>query len=176
MSIFSRPRAIAIRGLAVLQSVGTWVTIHPEQTYVATSISGLGACKSAYCPAIRRELPKRTTRRSRGLSKAVALAAVVLLSGCVPGRQVRLADVTDRGHYERDLADCQILAAPVSPGAAVSRGLAVEATALVAASGEGAMAVDAAPFGVAAGSASGADSNLHIVSNRMTGRGFAAFD
>ena len=55
----TRSDTLATRGLAVLQRLGGWVAIHPEQTYVATSIRGLGACKSTFCPAERRELPMR---------------------------------------------------------------------------------------------------------------------
>lgn len=70
----SSPRStFAARGLAVLQSVGGWVAIRPEQTWVATSIRGIGACKSTFCPAERRELPGA---RRAGVSVVPLLAAL----------------------------------------------------------------------------------------------------
>ena len=121
MSITSGQDSFAVRGLAVLRSVGDWVAIHPEQTYVATSIRGLGACKSTYCHAERRELSAHRTSAGGRLIPVVAAAVAALgfLSACAGYRpKVDLRDVTGRDQYEHDLADCQIFAAPVSPGAA----------------------------------------------------------
>lgn len=119
MSITSGQGSLAVRGLAVLRSVGEWVAIRPEQTYVATSIRGLGTCKSTYCRAERRELP---APRAGGVRlaplAAAAVAAVGFLSACAGYRPTAdLRDVTGRDQSEHDLADCQIFSAPVSPGA-----------------------------------------------------------
>jgi hypothetical protein len=73
MSKPSAPDSLAARSLSVLRSVGAWVAIHPEQTYVATSIRGLGACTSAYCPAERRDAGSREKSRR---SKIAPLLAV----------------------------------------------------------------------------------------------------
>ncbi|HKE49719.1 MAG TPA: hypothetical protein VKB52_16765 [Rhodanobacteraceae bacterium] len=121
MNISSGQDSFAARGLAVLRSVGEWVAIRPEQTYVATSIRGLGTCKSTYCHAERRELPARQAGRGWRPAPlaAAAVAAVGFLSACADYRpRADLRDVTGRDQYEHDLADCQIFAAPVSPGVA----------------------------------------------------------
>jgi hypothetical protein len=34
--------------------VAALITIHPEQSYIASSIPGMGACKSTFCKAERR--------------------------------------------------------------------------------------------------------------------------
>lgn len=114
----SRQATFAARGLAVLNRVGRWVSIHPEQTYVATSIRGLGTCRSTFCPAERRELP---VARSVGASVIPLLAALAaaagILSACASDRPFG-RDVTGGGQFERAPADCQVdcqnRAAPVS--------------------------------------------------------------
>jgi len=113
--------SLASRGLTVLRGVGAWVAINPDQTYVATSIPGLGTCKSTYCPPVRRDIA-RQAHKARTLPTAplLALLAVTagILSGCAWYRPMAdLRDVTERGQSERDLADCQNYAEPVSPGA-----------------------------------------------------------
>ena len=54
----SRLAACCHRSLAGLRSLlpvlGALVAIRPESTCIATSIPGLGACKSTYCHAERR--------------------------------------------------------------------------------------------------------------------------
>ena len=120
----SRQATFAARGLAVLNRVGRWVSIHPEQTYVATSIRGLGACRSTFCPAERRELP--VVRRRAGSSALPLLAALVaaagILSACASERPFS-RDVTGGGQFERAPADCQVdcqnRAAPVSEAVVV---------------------------------------------------------
>jgi hypothetical protein len=112
----------ATRGLSVLQSLGGWVAIHPEQTYVATSIRGLGTCKSTFCPAERRETLE--TRRSRlvPLFAALALTAGVL-SACAGWRPAS-SEVTGRGRFVREAeecqADCQNRAAPVTAAVVIA--------------------------------------------------------
>ena len=121
MSISTDQGLLRQRGMSVLRGVGALVAIRPEQTYVATSIPGLGPCKSTYCQPQRRELPadaRKPMPRSIGPLLAACVAALGLLSGCASYRPVvDLRDVTDRGQYERDIADCQNYAEPVSPGA-----------------------------------------------------------
>jgi outer membrane lipoprotein SlyB len=177
------PGSLAARGLSMLRRIGAWMVIHPEQTYVATSISGLGPCRSVYCPARRRELPARPPKRARNPLRpmAAALVAVVgLLAGCATYRPVvDMQDVTDRGQYERDLADCQNYAAPVSPGASAGAGAifgAILGAALGAAVGDHEVAADAARFGAVegavAGAAAGAGTEVQIIRNCMSGRGY----
>jgi hypothetical protein len=182
----SAPDSLAARGLSVLRSVGAWVAIHPEQTYVATSIRGLGECTSAYCPAQRRELGSRDTPRGPNLAPllAVALAAIGLLSSCATYRPiVDLRDVSDRGQYERDLADCQNYAAPVSPGASAGAGAlfgAILGAALGAAVGDHELAREAARFGAVegavAGGGAGAGTQVNIIRNCMSGRGYVVLN
>jgi len=118
---------LAIRGLSVLRSVGAWVAISPEQTYVATSISGLGPCKSTYCRAERRELPASVGVEASSkwvVLVAAALASVGLLASCatyapkVNGQGVAIRDQTGR-----DLVDCQNLSGPVRPAGSAGTGL-----------------------------------------------------
>jgi outer membrane lipoprotein SlyB len=180
----SGPDSFATRSLSVLRSVGEWVAIHPEQTYVATSISGLGSCKSTYCHAERRELPAKAApsgvRGSVAPLLAALVAAVGLLSACATYRPlVDMNDVTDRGQYEHDLADCQNFAAPVSPGASAGAGAlfgAILGAALGAAVGDHDLALEAARFGAVegavAGGAAGADTQVQIIRNCMSGRGY----
>lgn len=179
----SGPDSFASRSLSVLRSVGAWVAIKPEQTYVATSIHGLGTCKSTYCRAERRELPAPPRNRAGGRLApllAVLVAAVGLLSGCAAYRPVvDMRDVTDRGQYEQDLADCQNYAAPVSPGASAGAGAlfgAILGAAVGAAVGDHDLALEAARFGAiegaVAGGAAGADAEVQIVRNCMGGRGY----
>jgi predicted small secreted protein len=116
--VSSRQGSFASRGFAVLQSVGGWVAIQPEQTYVATSIRGLGACRSTFCPAERRELPVSRRSGSGWLPLLAALvAAAGILSACASDRPFG-RDVTSGGQFERAPADCQAdcqnRAAPVS--------------------------------------------------------------
>jgi hypothetical protein len=109
------------RSLAMLQNVGAWMTIAPEQTYVATSIRGFGACKSTYCKAERRELPVRQNVPNGRLAAilAIAVAASGLLSGfATHGIPVEARDMAEPDQLGPGIADCQKSAAPVSPGAA----------------------------------------------------------
>jgi predicted small secreted protein len=154
--ISSRQGSFAARGLAVLQSLGGWVAIHPEQTYVATSIRGLGACRSTFCPAERREL--KAARRGGGarivpLIAALAAAAGVL-TACASDRPFG-RDVTDSGRFERAPQDCQHdcqnRAAPVRGDAAASAAASAESAAVSTA------AVDVRDAHEAAGS--GSESN-----------------
>lgn len=178
--------SLAARGLSVLRSVGGWVAIHPGETYVATSIRGLGPCTSAYCPAERRELRVReqSPRRSAAPLIAVALAAIGLLSSCATYRPiVDMRDVADRGQYERDLADCQNYAAPVSPGASAGAGAlfgAILGAALGAAVGDHELAREAgrlgAVEGAVAGGAAGAGTQVDIIRNCMSGRGYVVLN
>jgi hypothetical protein len=185
MFMSSASDSLAARGLSVLRSVGGWVAIHPEQTYVATSIRGFGACRSTYCPAERRELPARESAGGRSAPLiAVALAALGLLSSCATYRPiVDMRDVSDRGQYERDLADCQNYAAPVSPGASAGVGAlfgAILGAALGAAVGDHELAREAARFGAVegavAGGAAGAGTQVDIIRNCMSGRGYVVLD
>jgi len=181
MNTSSRPGSFTARSLAVLRSVGGWVAIQPEQTYVATSIQGLGACRSTFCPAQRCELPA-TQRGWVNLAPLLAamVAAAGLLSACAAYRPaVDMRDVTDGGKFERDLADCQNYAAPVSPGASAGVGAlfgAMLGAALGAAVGDHELAVEAARFGAVegavAGGAGAADTQVQIVRNCMSGRGY----
>src|SRR5689334_21898454 len=97
MIVSSSPASIAARSLAVLQSVGAWMTIAPDKTYVATSIRGLGACRSTYCKAERRELPAHAPVASGGLAAlfAVAVAASGLLTGFAAHRQAEARDMAE---------------------------------------------------------------------------------
>ncbi len=117
---------LAVRGLSVLRSVGAWVVISPEQTYVATSIRGLGPCRSTYCRAERRELPVSVGADvgSKWVPLvAAALAAVGLLASCATYRpMVDRHGMANLDQYERDLVDCQNSAGPVSPGGPVHAG------------------------------------------------------
>lgn len=188
MNISTGPNSFATRSLSILRSVGTWVAISPEQTYVATSIRGLGTCKSTYCRPERRELPVAVTRqRVRGRLApllAVGIAAIGLLSSCATYRPlVDMRDVTDRGQYERDLADCQNYAAPVSPGASAGAGAifgAILGAALGAAVGNRDVALDAARFGAVegavAGGTAGAGTQVQIIRNCMSGRGYVVLN
>lgn len=188
MSTLSTPNSLAARGLSVLRSVGTWVAIHPEQTYVATSIQGLGTCRSTYCPAQRRDTgaSPRHARARGGLAPllAVAIAAMGLLSSCASYRPiVDMRDVADRDQYERDLADCQNYAAPVSPGASAGAGAlfgAILGAALGAAVGDHELAREAARLGAVegavAGGAAGAGTQVDIIRNCMSGRGYVVLN
>lgn len=97
--------SLAARGLSVLRRLGGWVAIHPEQTYVATSIRGIGACKSTFCPAERRDLP--AAARGNLLPTIAAFAAAAgILTACASARPFG-RDVTDPGQIERAPEDCQ---------------------------------------------------------------------
>jgi hypothetical protein len=103
----SRQGSLAARGIAVLQRFGGWVSIHPEQTWVATSIRGLGACKSTFCPAERRELPAAPRAGAGVVPLLAALAAAAgVLAACASDRTLA-RDVTDPGQFERASEDCQ---------------------------------------------------------------------
>jgi predicted small secreted protein len=113
-----RQGTFAARGLAVLHSVSGWVAIQPEQTYVATSIRGLGTCRSTFCPAERRELPAPRRMGASIVPLLAALAAAAgILSACASDRPFG-RDVTGGGQIERVPANCQVdcqnRAAPVS--------------------------------------------------------------
>ena len=95
MIVSSGPASFIARSLSMLRSVGAWMAIAPEQTYVATSIRGLGACKSTYCKAERREPPALAAAFPNGRLAAlfaVALAATGLLSGFAAHRQAEARD------------------------------------------------------------------------------------
>lgn len=183
MFISSDPNSLAARSLSVLRSVGTWVAINPDQTYVATSIRGLGVCKSTYCQAERRELPAAQEGRLSGRLApllAAAVAAMGLLAGCATYRPlVDMRGVADRDQYERDIADCQNYAGSVSPGASAGAGAifgALLGAALGAAVGDRDLAIDAARFGAVegavAGGAAGAGTQVQIMRNCMSERGY----
>ena len=182
MSISTDKASLKRRGLSVLRGMGALVAINPDQTYVATSIPGLGTCKSTYCQPQRRELPPvaKGVRRSLVPLLAASLAALGLLSGCATYRPVvDLRDVTDHGQYERDLADCQNYAEPVSPGASAGAGAifgALLGAAFGAAIGDHSFAVDAARFGAVEGAVVGGTSaaatQVQIIRNCMGGRGY----
>jgi predicted small secreted protein len=123
--ISPRQGTFAARGLAVLHSVSGWVAIQPEQTYVATSIRGLGTCRSTFCPAERRELPAR--RAGFGAVPLIAALAAVagILSACASDRPFG-RDVTGGGQFERAPADCQVDCQ--NRAAAVSEAVVVEAS------------------------------------------------
>jgi hypothetical protein len=121
MIVSSNPASFPARSLAVLRSVGAWMTIAPEQTYVATSIRGLGVCKSTYLKAERRELSPRTAMP--GVRAAALLAVAVAVSGLLSGFTAHRMPAEARDMAEPDqlgprIADCQKSAAPVSSGAA----------------------------------------------------------
>src|SRR4051812_34705442 len=105
--ISPRQGTFAARGLAVLHSVSGWVAIQPEQTYVATSIRGLGTCRSTFCPAERRELPAPRRIGASVVPLLAALAAAAgILSACASDRPFG-RDVTGGGQIERVPANCQ---------------------------------------------------------------------
>jgi len=122
MSTSPNHDSLASRSLSVLRNMGALVAINPDQTYVATSIPGLGTCKSTYCQPERREL-RKAPANTGALAPllAVAMVALSLLAGCAGYPLVAARDVSDRGQNERGLADCQIYAEPVSPGASSGR-------------------------------------------------------
>ncbi|HET7925503.1 MAG TPA: hypothetical protein VFL30_11430 [Rhodanobacteraceae bacterium] len=122
MIVSSGPASLSARSLAVLRSVGAWMTIAPEQTYVATSIRGLGACKSTYCRPERRELQVRAAVPSGRLAAllAVAVAASGLLSGFAAHRQAEARDMAEPDQLGPGIADCQKSAASVSSGASAA--------------------------------------------------------
>jgi len=118
MIVLSNPASFSARSLAVLQSVGAWMTIAPEQTYVATSIRGLGVCKSTYCKPERRELPERPAMPSGRLAAllAVAVGACGLLTGFAGHRRAEARDMAEPDQLGPGIADCQKSAASVSSG------------------------------------------------------------
>ena len=128
MIVSSGLASFSARSLAVLQRVGAWMTIAPEQTYVATSIRGLGACKSTYCKPERRELPVRPAMPSGRLAAlfAIAVGASGLLTGFAAHRQAEARDMAEPDQLGPGIADCQKSAASVSSG--TSAGNAAAAT------------------------------------------------
>lgn len=123
MSTSPNQDSLASRSLSVLRNVGALVAINPNQTYVATSIPGLGTCKSTYCQPQRRELRKAPAKTGATVPLlAVAMVALSLLAGCAGYPLVVARDVSNVGQNQRDLADCQIYAEPVSPGASSGLG------------------------------------------------------
>jgi hypothetical protein len=115
----SNPASFPARSLAVLRSVGAWMTIAPEKTYVATSIHGLGVCRSTYLKAERRELPARAAIPGGRLAAllAVAVAASGLLSGFAAHQQGEARDMAEPDQLGPGIADCQKSAASVSSDA-----------------------------------------------------------
>jgi hypothetical protein len=118
-----KANALTAHGLSMLRSVGGLMAIGPEKTYVASSIRGLGPCRSTYVAPTRRDLPERdASYRLHTSLLLAAVAALGLLSACATHRSGdRVGAVCAAA-----LADCQKDAAPVSPGAAT--GMAVVAT------------------------------------------------
>jgi hypothetical protein len=122
MIVSSNPASFTARSLAVLQSVGAWMTIAPEQTYVATSIRGLGDCKSTYLKAERRDLPARMGVPGGALAALLAVAVAIsgLLSGFTAHRiPAEARDMAEPDQLGPGIADCQKSAASVSSGASV---------------------------------------------------------
>jgi hypothetical protein len=119
MIVSSNPASFSARSLALLQSVGAWMTIAPEQTYVATSIRGLGVCRSTYCKPERRELPTRTAVPSARLAAllAIAVGAGGLRTGFAGHRPAVARDMAEPDQLGPGIADCQKSAASVSSGA-----------------------------------------------------------
>jgi hypothetical protein len=118
----SSPASFPARSLAVLRSVGAWMTIAPEQTYVATSIRGLGTCRSTYLKAERRDLPERAAVPAGRLAALLAVAVAIsgLLSGFTAHRMPAEArDMAEPDQLGPRIADCQKSAASVSSGAPV---------------------------------------------------------
>ena len=146
MIVSSSPASLSARSLAVLKSVGAWMTIAPEQTYVATSIRGLGVCTSTYCKPERRELPARAAVPGGRLAALLAVAVAVsgLLSGFTAHRiQAEARDMAEPDQLGPGIADCQKSAAPVSSGAPGGEGaataLSCDSTPAMAAAGTEAM-------------------------------------
>jgi hypothetical protein len=141
MIVSSGRASFSARSLALLQRVGAWMTIAPEQTYVATSIRGLGACKSTYCRPERRELPVGSAMPSGRLAALLAMAvgASGLLSGFAGHRQAEAGDMAEPDQLGPGIADCQKSAAPVSSGTPDGEGaaaaLSCDATPAMAAAG-----------------------------------------
>ena len=127
MIVSSDRASFSARSLAVLQRVGAWMTIAPEQTYVATSIRGLGVCKSTYCRAERRELPVGSAVPSGRLAALLAMAvgASGLLSGFAGHRQAEARDMAEPDQLGPGIADCQKSAASVSSGTSAGAAAAV---------------------------------------------------
>lgn len=120
MIVSSSPVSFSARSVAVLRGVGAWMTIAPEQTYVATSIRGLGVCRSTYCKPERRELPACAAVPGGRLAALLALAVAIsgLLSGFTAHRiQAEARDMAEPDQLGPGIADCQKSAVPVSPGA-----------------------------------------------------------
>jgi hypothetical protein len=126
MTASSSPASLSARSLAVLRSVGAWMTIAPEQTYVATSIRGLGVCTSTYCKPERRALPVRPALPSFRFAAllAVAVAASGLLAGFMSRGMAEARDMAEPDQLGPGIADCQKSAAPVSSGPRSDEGVA----------------------------------------------------
>lgn len=179
MSISTDQGSFRQRGLTVLRGMGALVAIRPEQTYVATSIPGLGPCKSTYCQPQRRELPQQARARiprSLGPLLAACVAALGVLSGCAYRPVVDLRDVTDRGQTERNLADCQIYAAPVSPGVATGTGAVVAISGGPAPGAHAGEVSGSTCFGAVLGATACADARVPNLRNGLGGRGDLVLD
>ena len=142
MIVSSGRASFSARSLAVLRRVGGWMTIAPEQTYVATSIRGLGDCRSTYCKAERRELPVRSAIPGGRLAALLAMAvgASGLLSGFAGHRHAEARDMAEPDQLGPGIADCQKSAASVSSstsaGAAAAATLSCGSAPAVAAAGQ----------------------------------------
>ena len=110
-----KANALTAQGLSMLRSVGGWMAIGPEKTYVASSIRGFGTCRSTYVAPTRRDLPEREAgQRLHASLLLAAIAALGILSACATRHPAGRASAG----CAAALADCQKDAAPVSPGAA----------------------------------------------------------
>jgi len=179
MIISSGTGSLASRGLSALRNMGAWVAIHPDQTYVATSIPGLGMCKSTYCRAVRGQPPhsatSKKTRAALAPLIAVAAASLGILAGCAGYRPA--AGLTDLGQTVRHFANCQNYAEPVSPGTSAGAALLADSS-VIRATGTGAHGSDIGRnprcFGadpvVAGKTADGADIQRTIAHGNESGR------
>jgi hypothetical protein len=110
-----KAKALTAHGLSMLRSVGGWMAIGPEKTYVASSIRGLGPCRSTYVAPMRRDLSERDAGHRLHASLLLsAIASLGIVSACATHRPADRASAA----CAAALADCQKDAAPVSPGAA----------------------------------------------------------
>lgn len=120
MSAFSTMAEVTVRSVVALRSLGGWISISPAQTYVANSIPGLGACRSTYCPAERRERTTTAAPARRRLPSSTPLFVLTLAALLLAGRAAygRLTSAPAPAAYACDFADCQNRPAPVSPDTA----------------------------------------------------------
>ena len=118
-----RPFALASRSLSLLRNMGAWVSIQPAQTYVATSIPGLGQCKSTYCAAVRRDDGRRAARhladcqnRARPVSHgAIAVANVPVAAIPAIVRAAGVHDAHPASTMRLALIETTVVAAPQAP-------------------------------------------------------------